>query len=91
MWNSPTSPQKFNAATKIVLYELNEHEMLNSYGYKINGTLDPITNLAFADDTGILGNSRNSASILVHKTAENFKNIGLEIHSFIHFFHFKST
>lgn len=53
--------------------------MLYKYGYKINETIDPIANLAFTDDTGILANSRYSASILVYETSENFKKIGLEI------------
>lgn len=42
-------------------------------------TLDPITNLAFADDTKILGNSRQSASFLVSQAVTNFNKIGLEI------------
>lgn len=76
---APTSPQKFNAATKIVLDELNEREIINEYGFRISDTLEPITNLAFADDTGILGNSRQSASFLISQVVTNFDRIGLEI------------
>lgn len=36
-------------------------------------------NLAFADDTGNLANSRESASFLVSETTKNFNRIGLEI------------
>lgn len=38
---------------------------------KIGDQLEPITNLAFADDTGVFGNSRESASFLVSETSNN--------------------
>lgn len=46
---------------------------------KIGDQLEPITNLAFADDTGVFGNSRESASFLVSETSNNFDRIGVEI------------
>jgi len=76
---APTSPQKFNASTKIILDELSEIEICRKYGYRINNDIEPITCLAFADDTGNLGNSRESASFLVYETSKNFNRIGLDI------------
>lgn len=58
----------------------NEREIIKEYGYKICDTLDPITNLAFTDDTGILGKSRQSAAFLVSEAEANYDRIGLKIY-----------
>ena len=58
MQGATTAPQKFNASTKIVLDELNEIQIQEFYGFRICEELNPITNAAFADDTGLLANSK---------------------------------
>lgn len=77
--SAPTSPQKFNASTKIVLDELKEIQIQEHYGNlrKIKSN----HKFGICRRHWLISNSNESAVYLVSQKIKNYGRIGLEINA----------
>ncbi|KAJ4450845.1 hypothetical protein ANN_02276 [Periplaneta americana] len=76
---SPLSPILYNIATNHILDELTEDNICKHYGKTLSPDLPPLTVLGFADDTPIIGKSREAAIELTRIAMQKFNEIGLEV------------
>lgn len=79
MQGSPLSPILYNIATNHILDELTEDNICKHYGKTLSPDLPPLTVLGFADDTAIIGKSREAAIELTRIAMQKFNEIGLEV------------
>src|SRR5205814_9610635 len=61
MQGSSISPFLFNVSIDPMVHELSENEITEKFGFHLHTSHQPVSNAEFADDTGLIGNSRNSA------------------------------
>ncbi|KAJ4428144.1 hypothetical protein ANN_24158 [Periplaneta americana] len=78
MQGSPLLPILYNIATNHILDELTEDNICKHYGKTLSPDLPPLTVLGFADDTAIIGKSREAAIELTRIAMQKFNEIGLE-------------
>lgn len=77
MQGGPLSSFMFNITINPMVQDLSEKEVTEKFGFSLHRLHDNISNAEFADDTGLIGNSRNSAIELYQQSAASLAQFGL--------------
>ena len=76
---SPLSPMLYNMSTDYVTRTMTEAPVAAQYGFTLCDEEQPLTFLAFADDSTIIAKSREAAVELTNMAISLFAEIGLEV------------
>ena len=79
MQGGPMSAFLFNVCIDPMIQDLSEVEVSSKFGYSLHALYPKISNAEFADDTGIIGNSRHSAVELYQQSTQSLRLMGLKM------------
>lgn len=76
---TPLSPTIFNLCQDFVLKQISDPGVASIHGFLLNGNLDNISVIGFADDTTIIAKDLESATVLVDMARDSFSSVGMQI------------